>query len=34
VLVIELATFNDESSGNYTLQIIDAEAAPEATPSA
>jgi hypothetical protein len=32
VLVIEVATFNDESSGNYTLQILNAEPAAETTP--
>lgn len=34
VLVIEVGTAGDEGSGAYTLQIVDAEAAPEATASA
>ena len=32
VLVIEVGTANDESSGTYTLQVLNAEATPEATP--
>jgi C-terminal processing protease CtpA/Prc len=32
VLVIEVSTANDESSGAYTLQVLDAEATPEANP--